>query len=101
MKIVRFTFEGQDKYGVLENDVVKAIKDKPFKEIEFSGEAHLLTEVTLLAPCQPSKIVGVGFNYKSHAKELSSPIPDAPLIFLKPSTAVIGPEQNIVYPESS
>ena len=52
----------------------------------------------LLAPVVPSKIVAVGLNYKDHAAEMHKALPDEPLIFLKPSTAVIGPETPIVIP---
>jgi 2-keto-4-pentenoate hydratase/2-oxohepta-3-ene-1,7-dioic acid hydratase in catechol pathway len=55
----------------------------------------------LLAPCTPSKIIALGVNYRSHGEEMSHRIPTEPLIFLKPPTAVIGPEDNIIYPESS
>ena len=55
----------------------------------------------LLPPCMPSKIVALGLNYRSHAEEMNHRIPTEPLIFLKPSTSVIGPEDNIIYPESS
>ena len=64
----------------------------------YSGESHDLGDVRLLAPCEPSKIVCLGVNYRSHAEETGLPIPAQPLIFLKPSTAVIGPEDNIVLP---
>jgi 2-keto-4-pentenoate hydratase/2-oxohepta-3-ene-1,7-dioic acid hydratase in catechol pathway len=50
---------------------------------------------------QPSKIVALGLNYRNHAEETKNPIPKEPLIFLKPGTAVIGPEDSIVYPPSS
>ena len=53
----------------------------------------------LLPPVEPSKIVAVGRNYKDHAAELGNPLPEEPLLFLKPSTAVIGPHDMIVYPE--
>jgi 2-keto-4-pentenoate hydratase/2-oxohepta-3-ene-1,7-dioic acid hydratase in catechol pathway len=55
----------------------------------------------VLAPCTPSKVAAVGLNYYSHAEELKMPIPSEPLLFLKPSTSVIGPGDNIVYPDSS
>ena len=60
-----------------------------------------MADVTFLAPCEPSKIVAVGINYTSHAKELDFQIPPVPLIFLKPPSAVIGPEENIVLPQMS
>ena len=52
----------------------------------------------LLPPVIPSKIVAVGLNYRDHAKEMEKTLPDEPLIFLKPSTAVVGPSDAIVLP---
>ncbi|HDS46088.1 MAG TPA: FAA hydrolase family protein [Methanomicrobia archaeon] len=52
-------------------------------------------------PHQPTKVVLVGLNYRDHARELKMPIPDEPIIFLKPPTALIGPEEFIVYPAQS
>jgi 2-keto-4-pentenoate hydratase/2-oxohepta-3-ene-1,7-dioic acid hydratase in catechol pathway len=60
-----------------------------------------LKEVRLLAPCVPSKIVCLGINYREHAEEFNSTLPSVPLIFLKPSTAAIGPGDDIYYPPSS
>ncbi|MDD5038037.1 MAG: fumarylacetoacetate hydrolase family protein [Dehalococcoidales bacterium] len=101
MKIVRFTIENKVKYGILKGKSVQAIEGKPFRSITPADSRYRLSEVRLLAPCTPSKIVALGLNYRSHAQELKSAVPDAPLIFLKPPTAVIGPEDNIVYPPSS
>lgn len=50
---------------------------------------------------KPSKIICVGLNYKDHAKELNMPLPDEPILFMKPVTALIGPEEDIIYPEMS
>jgi len=55
----------------------------------------------LLAPCEPSKIVAVGLNYRDHARELGQALPDEPIIFLKPPTSVIGPGDTIVLPPES
>jgi len=68
---------------------------------EGSEERYLLSELKLLAPCYPTKIIGVGLNYRDHAEELKMPIPDEPLIFLKPPTALIGPEDYILLPPES
>ncbi len=57
-----------------------------------------MSEVRLLAPCEPSKVVCIGVNYVDHAKEMGRELPKEPLMFLKPSTAVIGPNEPIVYP---
>ncbi len=60
-----------------------------------------LGDVTVLAPTCPSKIVCVGLNYTDQAHELDVEVPEKPVIFLKPSTSVIGPGESIVYPASS
>ena len=67
----------------------------------FTGEEIPLSEVKLLAPSVPSKIVALGLNYRDHAKELGLPIPEEPLLFLKPPSAVIGPEEKIILPPES
>ncbi len=101
MKIVRFSFGRKIQYGILKGESIQAIEGKPFRNIKPVDRHYQLSEVKLLAPCLPSKVVALGLNYRSHAGELNSSVPEAPLIFLKPSTAVIGPEDNIVYPPSS
>ena len=55
-------------------------------------------DARILAPCRPSKIVAVGLNYRDHAVEMKKPLPDEPMIFIKPSTAVIGPNDAIEIP---
>jgi len=101
MKIVRFAVDKKVKYGILNDESIQVIEDKPFRYIKVSDHYYQLSEVKLLPPCLPSKIVALGLNYHSHAKELNAHLPDAPLTFLKPSTAVIGPEDNIIYPSAS
>ena len=101
MKIVRFTADKKIEYGVLNGESIQVIDDKPFRHLKVSDHYYQLSEVKLLSPCAPSKVVALGLNYHSHAKELNARLPDAPLIFLKPSTAVIGPEDNIIYPPTS
>ncbi|HAR34785.1 MAG TPA: hypothetical protein DCR95_12075, partial [Desulfobacter sp.] len=86
---------------ILDGKAIHGIEDKPFRHIKESGKDYPLDKVRLLSPCTPSKIVAVGLNYHKHAKELNMALPNAPLIFLKPSTSVIGPEDNILYPPSS
>jgi 2-keto-4-pentenoate hydratase/2-oxohepta-3-ene-1,7-dioic acid hydratase in catechol pathway len=101
MKIVRFTADSRVKYGILNDESIQAIVGSPFRRIKSSDHRYRLSEVKLLSPCVPSKIVALGLNYRSHAEETRNPIPKNPLIFIKPPTAVIGPEDNIVYPPSS
>ena len=108
MRIVRFAAQGKVKYGVLEGNIIHGFRGSPFAH--FTGPSSSFTrdrsayefgEVRLLAPCTPSKIVGLGLNYRSHAEETKQPIPSVPLIFLKPSTAVIGPDDEIILPRFS
>jgi 2-keto-4-pentenoate hydratase/2-oxohepta-3-ene-1,7-dioic acid hydratase in catechol pathway len=81
--------------------VVREIKDHPFGDPEFSGRSWPLADVRLLAPILPSKVVAVGRNYADHAAEMGNAVPDEPIIFLKPSTSVIGPNARILLPPSS
>jgi 2-keto-4-pentenoate hydratase/2-oxohepta-3-ene-1,7-dioic acid hydratase in catechol pathway len=100
LKIARFRYKKKIFYGIVKDDSV-AIKDGSI----FAGKirlkrAHLdIDAITLLAPVFPTKIVCVGLNYKAHAAELGMGLPDEPVIFLKPPTSVIGPLENIIYPE--
>ncbi len=101
MKIVRFTVAGRTGYGKLGGARLHPLRNQPFAGIAESGETLPLAEAKLLAPCEPSKIVALGLNYRDHAVEFGRQVPDEPLIFLKPSTAVIGPDDDIVYPKMS
>ncbi len=101
MKIVRFAIAGKSRYGILEKNRVQQLCGEPFDQIKPDGTFFDIDDIRLLAPCQPSKIVAIGINYHSHAVEFKHDLPDSPLMFLKPSTAVIGPEDNIVYPRLS
>ena len=101
MKIVRFAAGKKGGFGVLRGESIQAIEGKPYNRVKLTEDYYRLSEVRLLAPCQPSKVVCLGLNYLSHAKETNAPLPKVPLLFLKPSTAVIGPEDNIVYPDMS
>ncbi len=101
MRIVRFDFKGRTAYGMLEGEQIFALWGTPYSSIYTTGEVLSLPEVTLLAPCEPTKIVAIGLNYRDHAKEIGAPLPEEPLIFMKPPTAVIGPDEAIVYPEMS
>jgi len=101
MRIVRFALEGRTGYGIIEGEQVFPLWDTPFSGLVQTGEVLSLGEVSLLAPCEPTKIVALGLNYRDHAAEIGRAVPEEPLIFLKPSTAVIGPEADIVYPAMS
>lgn len=101
MKIVRFAWEGESKYGLVEDDVVYGIEGDVFGAFERGERAGTLAEVRLLPPCTPTKIVAVGLNYADHAAEARREVPSEPVIFFKPPSAVIGPGEAIVYPPIS
>ena len=91
MRIVRYAGHG-DGYGVLRDGMIFPLAGSPFDGVRETGAAPVaLTAVQLLAPCQPSKIVGIGRNYAAHAAEHHAPVPTEPLIFLKPPSALLAP----------
>jgi len=101
MKIVRFSIGGRIEYGILDGEFIQVIEGEPYQAIKPVNRKYPLSELRLLAPCLPTKIVAMGLNYRKHAEEVKAPIPQNPLIFLKPSTSVIGPDENIIYPQST
>jgi len=101
VRIARFSYGEGVAFGVVEGEHVNPIAGHPFAPIERTEVALNLAEVRLLAPVLPSKVVAIGKNYASHAAEMGGEVPDQPLIFLKPSTAVIGPREPIASPPSS
>src|SRR5215469_1447397 len=88
-------------YGVMDTESVHEISAAPWGEWRETGNSAPLSSVRLLAPVDPRKIVCVGRNYAAHAAELGNEVPKEPLIFLKPSTAIIGPGEAIVLPKYS
>ncbi len=99
MKIVHFKYNDLENiYGYLDEQsgnilVIEdgKVKDKPIP----------INEVKILPVSMPTKIVAVGLNYKDHAMEMDKPLPEEPLIFLKPSSSVIAHKEKIIKPEIS
>jgi 2-keto-4-pentenoate hydratase/2-oxohepta-3-ene-1,7-dioic acid hydratase in catechol pathway len=118
MRIARFAVDGDVRYGVVEAPgpgpagapngnagdglTIAEITGHPFgpggQDVKVTGMRYPVSDIRLLAPVLPSKIVAIGKNYAEHARETGSEPPPEPLIFLKPSTAVIGPGDPIVRP---
>ena len=109
MRIARFSTGGDPAFGIVElaadggkhPDTISTLTGDPISmPVQLSGERHELEAVRLLAPVIPrSKVVGVGRNYAAHAAELGNEVPVVPLLFFKPNTSVIGPDEPIIYPE--
>ncbi|MFF5179001.1 fumarylacetoacetate hydrolase family protein [Micromonospora sp. NPDC000316] len=106
MRIARFAHAKGMSFGAVEGEpeagpqglTIAEIEGHPFGKLSFSGARWALSDVRLLSPILPSKVVCVGRNYADHAAELGNDVPKEPLLFLKPSTAVIGPRDAIRLP---
>jgi 2-keto-4-pentenoate hydratase/2-oxohepta-3-ene-1,7-dioic acid hydratase in catechol pathway len=95
-------FQDQVFYGLLQIDRSVIILDAaPWHQGQPTDQRLDPTQYELLAPCTPSKIVAAGINYRQHAIEMQIPLPKEPLIFLKPPSAIIADQQDIVYPHQS
>jgi 2-keto-4-pentenoate hydratase/2-oxohepta-3-ene-1,7-dioic acid hydratase in catechol pathway len=101
MRIVRFEHQGVARYGRADAREIEPLSAAPWAGGMPAGAPIALASVPLLAPVTPSKIVCVGRNYADHAKELGNAVPDEPLIFLKPPSALLAPGGEIVLPPSS
>jgi 2-keto-4-pentenoate hydratase/2-oxohepta-3-ene-1,7-dioic acid hydratase in catechol pathway len=91
----------QLRAGIASGDTVEEIEGSFFTTWRPSGRTWPLDEVRLVPPVAPTKIVCIGRNYREHAAELGNPVPPEPLIFLKPPSSVIGPEEPILLPAIS
>ena len=98
MKIVRYKQAGQTKTGILKGDQIKVVTGDITGDYNISTHYDDLNNAELIIPCQPRKIVCVGLNYRDHAEELEMDLPEEPIIFLKPASAVTGPNSKIKYP---
>ena len=100
MRLARFSCQGvtPPRYGIVEDDVVTVATGDIESGFRKGEEQYRLDEVRLLPPCIPSKIIAIGLNYKAHAAEFNKELPEEPMIFMKPPTAVIGHGDKIVYP---
>ena len=101
MKLARFGVGGMALLGVVDGDHLREVKVDVYGAFEITDSEHRLKDVKLLPPCQPSKIVGIGLNYRSHAEEVRLPVPGEPMVFLKATTALIGHDERIIYPRVS
>ena len=96
-RIYRIEYEGQPRYAVEQDGGWRLVEGDVFGAFT-AGAIIPSTGYRVLAPVMPSKVVCVGLNYKDHAAEQNKPLPPEPLIFIKPSTSVIGPGDSIVLP---
>ena len=111
MKYIKYRKNNKNYVGIVEKDkiyrlnyssIIDAIRDEAKIEKTYkTADSDMLENVTVLAPVEPSKIVCVGLNYNGHATELDMKLPEEPLLFMKPSTSVIGHNHDIIYPNAT
>lgn len=102
MQIIRYQQRGQaPNYGWINEDMVGPLSGPPFGAYRRLEANIPLNKVKLLAPVVPTKILAVGRNYPEHAREHDEEVPDLPLIFTKPLSSIIGPEDAVILPPQS
>ncbi|MDP9497997.1 MAG: fumarylacetoacetate hydrolase family protein [Actinomycetota bacterium] len=109
MRVCRFALDGEVSFGVVEGPaggdpadlVVAPVQGHPFGAFAPTGARHPMSSVKLLAPVLPSKVVCIGKNYAEHAAEMGGEAPANPVVFMKPSTSVVGPGDPVRLPRDS
>jgi 2-keto-4-pentenoate hydratase/2-oxohepta-3-ene-1,7-dioic acid hydratase in catechol pathway len=109
VRIARYVVDGDVSFGLVQGPrdaapadlVVAQVAGHPFGPLEPTGVVHPLPAVRLLAPVLPSKVVCIGKNYADHAAEMGGEAPPNPVMFLKPSTSVVGPGDAVLLPADS
>ncbi len=101
MRYVRCEQLGKVRWGVLEGDLVRTLKYPPYAgDTEYyDGKTWALKDCTLLAPCEPGKIVCLGKNYYDHAVEMGDGVPETPILFMKTPNCVNRPEGEVHAPD--
>ena len=100
-RYVRYFAAGKTTYGILEDQTVHELHGDLFAGAEATGQKMRLSDVKLLAPCVPSKVMAVGRNYKSHIADRNLEPAKEPGLFWKPSSCIVGTEESIVLPEGA
>lgn len=98
VKIVRYLADGSARLGLIEGNDVREARGNLFGELTAGARVGSLADMKLLPPIYPGKIIAIGLNYAAHAAESNQPIPQHPIVFMKPPSSVIGPEQAIILP---
>jgi 2-keto-4-pentenoate hydratase/2-oxohepta-3-ene-1,7-dioic acid hydratase in catechol pathway len=101
MKLVRFKYKSFFGWGLVRNGIVHILSGDIYAGVAETKEMIPYDEVKILPPVSPSKIIAVGLNYFGLAKSVNMPVPEEPILFLKPPSAIIGPYDDIVLPSNS
>ena len=98
-KFARYEAHGEVAFGIVEGDSVMQITAAPYEDYSVTDHAHGLSEVKLLAPVVPGKVVAIGLNYRSHLGDRTPP--KVPEPFFKTTTSVVGPEDDVIIPREA
>lgn len=101
MQFVRYAYEADVGTGLVDAGTVYRVNGSIFGDWQRGDRVAPLADVRLLAPAEPTKIVCVGRNYAAHAAEQNADVPDEPILFLKPTSSLVGPDADVVLPELS
>lgn len=103
MRLVRYQIQGEYgiKAGLVDNGHIHELAKDVYGPYGITTRVFTPEQIQLMAPCQPTKVVCVGLNYKDHIEEMHLTVPDEPIIFIKPASSVIGPSQAIICPPRS
>jgi 2-keto-4-pentenoate hydratase/2-oxohepta-3-ene-1,7-dioic acid hydratase in catechol pathway len=101
MRIARYETDGAEHYGLLEGDILRRVSGDLFGALTPTGHTDQLAEVKLLAPIKNPRVFAVGMNYVGHIKEAGAATPEIPVLFMMPTTAVIGAGEPIVLPREA
>jgi len=104
-RYVRYSLDGTAHYGVEDGDLIHQLNSAPWHGGERTGETVQSSNVRVLAPAEPSKVIAVGYNYISHREDMTHvenrPIPEYPPLFLKLPTSITGPDTDVPYPSDA
>jgi 2-keto-4-pentenoate hydratase/2-oxohepta-3-ene-1,7-dioic acid hydratase in catechol pathway len=101
MRIARVQGAGGAQWAIVEGDGVYQLNGSPWEAPSRGGRIGDLGSTRLLAPCEPTKVICIGLNYRAHAAESGQEVPKEPLMFLKPPTSVIGPGEDVQWAPGS
>ncbi|MGD1147720.1 MAG: fumarylacetoacetate hydrolase family protein [Thermoanaerobaculaceae bacterium] len=101
MRLCRIEVAGVPRWGVAEGELVTLLAASPWHDTKRIGGAVPLATVKLLPPCEPTKIVAVGLNFRAHAAEMGKALPTEPVLFLKAPSSLLPPGGAVVLPKQS
>lgn len=101
MRLCRLEVGGAARWGVIQGELVGLLRGSPWSDSAPLGGSVPLAEARLLPPCEPTKIVAIGLNYRAHAAEMGKQLPGEPLLFLKAPSALLAPGGDVLLPDDS